>query len=346
LVISGKEVYSKITGRKRTLLGGLVVVAVIVFLVDICIGPARLSITEILSAIFRPDSVDRSTYVVVWDIRLPVALMAVVVGAALAIAGAEMQTILDNPLASPFTLGIAAAAGFGAALALVFGVGILIGEAFVVSINAFAFAMLTCILIYSISKVGRFGIGAIVLAGIAVSLFFHSALATVEYYAAEEELEAVVFWMFGSLTRVTWLKLGIVAGVLGVTTPLFVKDAWKLTALRMGEEKARSLGVDVARLRLKVFVCVSVITAVAVCFTGIIGFIGLVGPHIARIFVGEDQRFFLPTSALAGIIFLSAASITSKMIDPGAIFPIGVLTSLIGLPFFIFLLVRTRRHYW
>ncbi|MDY6911242.1 MAG: iron ABC transporter permease [Chloroflexota bacterium] len=346
MVSNGKELYDKITGQKRTLLLGLAVVIVIAFLADICIGPAWLSITEIFSAIFQPDSVDRGVQVIVRDIRLPIALMAVMVGASLAIAGAEMQTILDNPLASPFTLGISSAAGFGAALALVFGAGISIGEEFVVPINAFLFAVLTCFLIYSISKVGRFGVGAIVLAGIAVSLFFQSALATVEYYAAEEELEAVVFWMFGNLTRVTWLKLGIVTVVLAVTTPLLVKDAWKLTALRLGEEKARSLGIDVVRLRLKVFICVSVITAVAVCFTGIIGFIGLVGPHIARMLVGEDQRFFLPTSALAGAIFLAAASIASKLVDPGAIFPIGVLTSLIGLPFFIFLLIRTGRQYW
>jgi iron complex transport system permease protein len=345
-MITGIEIYKTITDRKKILILALSSAMVLSFLTDICIGPSWLSIVNILRIIFFADSVDPGSHVIIWEIRIPIALMAVVIGASLSVSGAEMQTILDNPLASPFTLGISSAAGFGAAIALVFEISFPVYEAFVVPFNAFVFAMLTCFLIYLMSRIGKFGVGSIVLAGIAVSLFFQAALATVQYFAAEEQLQAIVFWMFGSLSRVTWPKLGVVVLVLVIALPILILDAWKLTALRLGEEKAESLGVDTERLRLKVFICVSIITAVAVCFTGIIGFIGLVGPHMARMLVGEDQRFFLPTSALAGALFLSIASIASKTVDPGAIFPIGILTSLLGLPFFVYLLIRSGRQYW
>ncbi len=346
MTITGIEIYKAITDKKKILILFLLSGVLLSFLIDICIGPSWLSIADILLIVFHADSVDPGNHVIIWEIRIPIAIMAILIGASLAVSGAEMQTILDNPLASPFTLGISSAAGFGAAVSLVFEMSFPGFQAFVVPFNAFIFAMLTCFLIYLMSRIGKFGVGSIILAGIAVSLFFQAALATVEYFAAEEQLQAIVFWMFGSLTRVTWLKLGIVVLVLIVALPVLILDAWKLTALRLGEEKAQSLGVNTEKLRLKVFICVSVITAVAVCFTGIIGFIGLVGPHIARMLVGEDQRFFLPTSALAGALFLSIASIASKTIDPGAIFPIGILTSLLGLPFFVYLLIRSGRQYW
>ena len=339
--------YHQITGRKYIVLFLLAVIAVLVLLADIAVGPAWLSPGEILAAIFRPDSVEPTTHVIVWNLRLPIALMAVVVGASLAIAGAEMQTILDNPLASPYTLGVSAAAGFGAALAIVLGVGIVpyAGE-YLVSINAFFFSLLTCLLIYFIGKARRVTAETMVLAGIALLFLFNSLLALLQYIASEEALQAIVFWLFGSLLRTTWPKLAVVAAVLITVVPLIAKDAWKLTALKLGDEKAKSLGIDVEKLRLKVFIWVSLLTAAAVCFVGTIGFIGLVGPHIARMIVGEDQRFFLPMSALGGAILLSAASIGSKVIIPGAIFPIGIVTSLIGVPFFFSLILTKRRGNW
>ncbi len=347
MVTRAEELYSLITGRKYVLLFSLVTALVLIFLVDVSVGPAWLSITEILLAIFKPNSVDPTTHVIVWNLRLPIALMAVVVGASLAVAGAEMQTILDNPLASPYTLGVAAAAGFGAALALVLGVGIVpYAEQFIVPINAFFFALLTCLLIYSIAKKARLSAETMVLAGIAILFLFQSSLALLEYIASEVQLQAVVFWLFGSLLKTTWLKLGITAAVLVVAVSVLAKDAWKLTALRLGDEKAKSLGVNVDRLRLKVFIWVAILTGVAVCFVGTIGFVGLVGPHIARMLVGEDQRFFVPASALAGALLVSAASTVSKLVIPGIILPIGIVTAFIGIPFFVWLILRRRRGYW
>jgi len=342
-----REVYEKIRRRKYLLLVFVAVACVSTLVVDISTGPAQLSVLKVFSTIFLPHKSDASTQVIIWVIRLPVSLMAIVVGASLSAAGAEMQTILDNPLASPYTLGIAAGAGFGAALALVLGVGLIphAGTIFV-PLNAFVFSFLTCILIFFLSKMKGFTMETMILTGIALLFLFNSLLALLQYLASEEELQAVMFWLFGSLMKTTWEKLGIAAFVLLVTVPILLKDAWKLTVLRLGDEKAKSLGINVERLRLKIFVLVSILAASAVCFVGTIGFIGLVGPHIARILVGEDQRFFLPMSALAGALLLSAASIGSKLIIPGAIFPIGIITSFIGVPFFLLLILFKRRNFW
>ena len=156
----------------------------------------------------------------------------------------------------------------------------------------------------------------------------------------------MVFWTLGSLVKATWPKIGIAVVVLMVTIPLFVKHVWALTALRLGDDKAHSLGINVRKLRLQVLISVSILAAAAVAFVGTIGFVGLVGPHVARMLVGEDQRFFLPMSAMTGAILLSAASIVSKMITPGAIFPIGIITSLVGVPFFLSLILAKRRQLW
>lgn len=347
MVTQAEELYQRITGRKYAIVVSLAITVVLTLFVDIAVGPAWLSISEILSAIFKPNSVSPATSVIVWTLRLPIALMAVVVGASLAIAGAEMQTILDNPLASPYTLGISAAAGFGAALALVLDIAIIpYGEHFIVPINAFFFAMLTCLLIYAIARRSKLSTEAMVLAGVAILFLFQSATALLQYVASEQQLQAVVFWLFGDLFRTTWIKLAIAASTLIVTVSVLAKDAWKLTALRLGDEKAKGLGINVERLRLKVFIWVSILIGAAVCFVGTIGFIGLAGPHIARMLVGEDQRFFLPTSALAGAVLLSAASAVSKLVIPGAILPIGIVTSFIGVPFFIALMLKRRRGYW
>jgi len=347
LVSQARELYEQITGKKLALIVALAVAAFTLFLVDVSVGPAWLSLGEIFSSVFTPGTVDEVTRFIVWDLRLPVALMAIVVGASLSAAGAEMQTILDNPLASPYTLGVSAAAGFGAALAIVLGAGVIpFGDTLLVPINAFCFSLLTCFFIYTVAKFRRLNPETMVLAGIAVLFLFHSSMAVLQYFATEEELQAIVFWMFGSLMRTTWPKLGVTSLIFAVVTPILFKDAWRLTALRLGDDKAQSLGINVESLRLKVLIWVSVLTGAAVAFVGTIGFIGLAGPHIARMLVGEDQRYFLPTSALCGVLLLSAASILSKLIIPGAIFPIGIITSFIGVPILLSLLLRARRRYW
>jgi iron complex transport system permease protein len=262
-------------------------------------------------------------------------------------AGAEMQTILNNPLASPYTLGVSSAAGFGAALVLVLGIALVpFGKQFLIATNAFIFALGSSLAVYVIAGTKKGTTEIIILAGIALLFLFYSLTALLEYLATEEQLQAVVFWLFGSLNKTTWTKLLIVTAVFAAVFPLLLSRAWKLTTLRLGETVAESMGINVKKLRLTTLVLVSLLTATAVCFVGTIGFIGIVAPHIARFLGGEDQRFFLPLSALVGASLLSGASVASKLIMPGAVFPIGIVTSFIGIPFFLSLILSKRKSYW
>lgn len=346
VVLQG-ETYRRLVLRKRLILAGLVILLLCSVLLDLALGPASYSLGEVLGALLSPDSASPQVRVVMWDIRLPVALMAVAVGAALSLAGAQMQTILNNPLASPFTLGISAAASFGAALGLAFGVALFpLAAQFMVPLNAFIMAMLSALLIHFLSM--RRGVTAetIVLLGIALVFTFNALLALVQFFATEQAVAAVVFWTMGSLTKATWPKLGIICLVILITLPIFAKRAWALTALRLGDDKAASFGINVRSLRFQTLIMVSLLASFPVAFVGTIGFIGLVGPHIARMLIGEDQRFFLPASLLTGSLILSASSVVSKTLIPGAIFPIGVVTSLIGVPFFISLILGGKKNSW
>lgn len=344
---TAQQVYKGLTSRKLRSIVGLSVALVCVFILDIMIGPAFLTVGEVTSALFGTASADPTNVIIVWQIRLPVALMALVVGAALGLAGAEMQTILANPLASPYTLGVSAAAGFGAGLALTTGIGVIpFTENVLVPANAFAFSMATSMLIYFLAKVKQANSETIILCGIALLFLFNALNALLQYNASLEELQAMIFWMFGSLIKTDWTKLSIAFVVLAVVVPLISRDAWQLTALRLGDQKASSLGVQVDRLRLRTMVYISVLTAAAVCFVGTIGFIGLVAPHIARMLVGEDQRFFFPSAILSGALLLSAASLGSKLVVPGAIYPIGIITAFIGVPFFLSLILSRKGQYW
>ncbi|NMM44062.1 iron ABC transporter permease [Rhodospirillaceae bacterium KN72] len=343
----GRGFYRALVFRRQAILVGIVAALFLSTCADLALGPARYSLGEVFAALFTPDAVDVQARVILWEIRMPVALMALTVGASLAVAGAQMQTILSNPLASPFTLGISAGASFGAALALAFGV-VLVPAAvdYVIPINAFVMAMLTSFLIHTLSMRRGVTIETIVLLGIAMVFVFNSLMALIQFFADQQAVSAVVFWTMGSLTKATWTKLWISTGVLALVLPLLARHGWALTAMRLGDAKAESMGVNPKALRLEVLVLVSVLAAIAVCFVGTIGFIGLVGPHVARILVGEDQRFFLPGAALCGALLLSVGSVLSKMILPGTIIPIGIVTSLVGIPFFLYLILNKKSSTW
>ncbi len=346
-VVEGGQRYRSLAARRILILCCLLAALALSVAIDIGLGPARYSLGEVLTAIFTPSAVSNQLRVVIWDIRMPIALMAVTVGACLSVAGAQMQTILANPLASPFTLGISAAAGFGAALGLVAGVAVFPAAVqYMVPINAFLMAMAASLFIYGVSTLRGVTVETIVLLGIALVFTFNALLSLLEYLASEQALAAVVFWTMGSLTKATWSKVAVTGAILVVVIPLFARNAWALTALRLGDEKASSFGVSVRRLRLETMMLVSLLAAIPVSFVGTIGFVGLVGPHIARMLVGEDQRFFLPGSAICGALLLSATSVVSKMLIPGAILPIGVITALVGVPFFFSLIFTNRRRAW
>lgn len=337
--------YARLARRRRTvLLAGFAAMAVSLIL-DVATGPAMLPVPAVARSIFGLAQ-DRKIDAIVWSIRLPIAFVALAVGAALGLSGGIMQTILNNPLASSYTLGISAGAGFGAGLVIVLGVAIPLPEAWSIPTMAFLFAGLACAGVHAIGSLRGSSPEMLVLGGIALLFLFQALLALLQFVASPEALQQIVFWLFGSLQKASWSKLWIIAAVLVVALPLLLVDAWRLTALKLGDERARGLGVDVAQLRIRSFAIISALTGVAVAFVGTIGFVGLVAPHIARMLVGEDQRGLLPASALFGALLLSLSSVASKTVLPGAIVPIGIVTSLIGVPFFVWLVIRSRRAFW
>lgn len=332
--------------RRLLALSGAVGVLVLLIVVDVLIGPALLGFGDVVSALSFPSRADPTVAVIVWDLRLPMTLMAVLVGAGLAIAGVAMQTILGNPLASPYTLGFSAAAGFGAAVAILTGVTLPVLTWLTVPVAAFAASSVAAVLVYGFARLRGMSAEVMVLAGIATLFLFQSLQSMVQYLASPEILQAIVFWLFGSLLKASWANLPIVATLVVVPIVALIPDLWKLTALRLGDDRAAALGVDVQRLRIKVFVAVALLTAGAVAFVGTIGFVGLVAPHIARGMLGEDQRFLMPLAAIVGAIVMAGASILSKTVAPGSVIPIGIVTAIIGVPFLFGLILRGRTRRW
>ncbi|KQN63766.1 iron chelate uptake ABC transporter family permease subunit [Erwinia sp. E602] len=335
--------YHQVLRHRLLIMGGLLLLILASLLLDFTLGPSGLSLATLWQTLISPESVDAGTRVIVWDIRLPYALMAVVVGLGLGLAGAEMQTILNNPLASPFTLGVSSAAAFGAALAIVLGIGIPgIPDQWFISANAFVFALLAALMLDAVTRWTQVSTSGVVLFGIALVFTFNALVSMMQFIASEDTLQGLVFWTMGSLARSSWDKLAVLSIALLILVPISMMSAWKLTALRLGEDRAVSFGIDVRRLRLGTLLRISIISALAVAFVGPIGFIGLVAPHIARMVFGEDHRFYLPASALTGALVLSLASVASKNILPGVIIPVGIVTSLVGVPFFLSIILRHR----
>ena len=335
--------YAAFTRRKTIILIVAILIMIGAFFFNLLTGSSGTTIGEMFATIFNPASAGVKVRAIVWDMRMPIAIMGVLVGAALGVAGAVMQTILNNPLASPYTLGVSAGAGVGASLVMVMGGGSLaiLGK-FLVPAAAFVFAIAACFAIYMISKAKSFTPSVMVLAGIGMVFFFQAFQSFMQYMSSQETLQNITFWTFGSLTKADWTNIPILAGVFAVVFIIFMFNAWKLTAMRLGDNRAKSMGVNVDKVRKRMFVLISILTATAVAFVGTIGFIGIIGPHIARMILGEDQRFFMPMSAVSGAIILSLASGVSKILVPGAIFPIGIITSLIGVPFYLILLMKKK----
>ena len=340
---SAVAAYRHILRRRAGLIALLLAALFIALLADFTVGPSGLPWGELWQTLTAPAAADPTTRVIVWDIRLPSTLMAALVGMALGMAGAEMQTILNNPLASPFTLGVSSAAAFGASLAIVLQLGLPgVPAGWLVAGNAFLFALLAALMLDAVTRWGGMNTSGVVLFGIAMLFTFNALVSLVQFMASAEALQNLVFWTMGSLSRSSWTTVGVLAAAFAVALPLAMRQSWKLTALRLGEDRAASFGVDVRRVRVAALARVSLLSALAVAFVGTIGFIGLVAPHIARRLFGEDHRYFLPGSALVGAVILSLASIASKNLMPGVIVPVGIVTALVGIPFFASVVLRRQ----
>lgn len=338
--------YRHQTRRKILAIMVLTLGALVAFTVATVVGPINLSWAELWNGLFNPNGVDETTRTVLWNLRLPAAIMAVLIGAGLSLSGAHMQTILDNPLAEPFTLGISAAAAFGGAASIVLGWTVLSNPQFNLAAVAWVAALVAVFVVAGAAVWRGASAESMILLGIALVFLFQAMLSLMQYSATTEALQQIVFWTMGSLQRANWTSNAILLGTLAVAIPFTVVNSWKLTALRLGDDRAAALGINVQRLRVITLVVASLLAASAVAFAGVIGFIGLVGPHVARMLVGEDQRYFAPASMAAGALLLAAAHAVSITIVPGVAVPIGIITSLVGVPFFLILIFARRRTIW
>jgi iron complex transport system permease protein len=240
---------------------------------------------------------------------------------------------------------VSSAAALGASLIIVFPVSsALLSRDSIVALSAFVFACGSMFLLHGMSRLRGAGVETLVLFGIALVFSCNALVALLQLLATEDVLQQLVFWSLGSVARANWDKLSILAVVLALIMPFSLQASSRMTLLRMGEDRAQSFGVDVRRLRFFSLLRISLLSATAVAFVGTIGFIGLVGPHIARILIGEDQRFLFPASALVGALLLSLSSVVSKIIMPGVIVPVGIVTALVGVPIFVALVFKRGRQ--
>lgn len=319
----------------------LIVILAIIFIFSFVMGRYPISPGEVLKIllshilpVFHVNSGILDTIVI--QIRLPRILAAMIVGASLALSGVSFQGLFRNPLVSPDILGVSSGAGFGAALAI-----LLSGNQLAIEASAFCFALLAVGISYSISKMVKGNPTlSLILAGMAIASLFGALLSLVKYVAdPTNQLPAITYWLMGSLASVNQKDLLYAAVPMLVGIIILILIRWRFNVLAMGEEEAQSLGVDTGRLRAIIVVCCTMITASAVCISGTIGWVGLVIPHIGRALVGPDHKNLLPVCLLIGAIFLLFIDDIARVAASVEI-PIGILTAIVGIPFFIFLLQR------
>ncbi len=342
-----------VVGARRSLVPapaliiGLVVVLVVAAIVAASVGAFSIPPGEVLGSILHrvglnigttPDALGQD---VLWEIRFPRVLLALVVGAALGCAGAAMQGTFSNPLAEPGIVGVSSGAALGAVAAIVLGVTSL--GVWSLPAAAFVGGLVTVVVVYLASRDnGRTEVVTLILTGVAVNAFAGAVIGLLTFFSTDAELRSITFWTLGSVAQATWEKVAVVAplAIVGVIAATVL--APKLDLLTLGDKPARHLGVDVERLRIIMLVIVAVLTASAVAVSGIILFVGLVIPHLVRMLAGPSHKVLLPASALAGAAILVIADLVSRTIVAPAEVPLGVLTALIGAPFFFWMLRKTR----
>lgn len=344
-----RSAYRQFLLRKWFVLAGLLALLIVIILFSLSVGSSGLDLPTIIGTLLGGG--DKFSRSIIWNIRLPRIICGVVVGAALALAGCVMQNVLRNPLASASTLGVSQGASFGAAFALVYldagmqvnasaAGAVTITQPFLVTLFAFFGGILTTIIILGLSRLARVTPASMILAGVALSSMFTGGTTIIQYFADDVKVASVVYWTFGDLGRASWKEIGIIAGLLLPVFLYFLYNRWNYNAMESGAETAKSLGIHVDRLMLISMGFCSLITAVSVAFVGCISFVGLIAPHMVRRFTGNDHRFLLPASALAGAIILTLAELASRTVVSPSILPIGALTSFLGAPLFLYMIFR------
>ena len=332
--------------QKQTLLIVLLA-ALVVLLGAVClfVGSSNMTLSDCVAALLRKGSA--ANVRIVWNIRIPRVLAAVIAGAGLSVAGLIMQTTLNNSMAAPSTLGVSNAAVFGANLSIiVFAGGFLStgnnlnnltagADPFSTSLLAFFFAALSTLLILGLCTVRAFSPNVVVLSGMAIGSVWTAATTILQFYATDVGISAAVVWNFGDLGRATYRTDLIMALIVGTGLVLFQALSWQFNALLSGEATAKTMGIRVELLRFAAMLASSMITAVCVSFLGVIGFVGIICPHVVKKLLGQDHRVSIPASALMGSLLLLAADTLSRSMGSGSALPVGAITSLLGAPFFI-----------
>lgn len=335
-------------GHSWVLFGALAGLLIAGLLASAAIGQINLPIAEIVGSICRHVGLECGAPAsraygdgAVWNVRLPRVMLGALVGAALAAAGAVSQGVFGNPLADPGIIGVSSGAAVGASLAIITGVSSL--NAFAIPGFAFVTGVIVSFLVYTMARSrGRTEVVTLILTGVAVNAVAGAGLAFMTFAATANQREQIVFWQMGSLNGALWSQVGTIVpvAVLGLAAAMTL--CTRLDLLALGEDAARHLGVDIEKLRIAAIIVVAVLTAAAVAFAGVIGFVGLVIPHLIRMVAGPGHRILIPASALGGAVMLTVADMVARTAVAYAELPIGMLTALVGGPFFFYLLKRTR----
>ena len=342
-----QQEYRALIAKKIIFIISLSGFGIILSFVALGTGPIKFSIAEIARTLadklpFFSFPVSDTTAMIVLKIRLPRLIIALLSGFGLAVTGMQMQVVLRNPLASPFTLGVSAGAALGAGVAIVTGFSFIGGKYLLIG-NAFLFALIPAVVIFLLSRVRQTSYGMLILAGIAMNFIFSSVSTLLSYYSNSEELKSLTLWMMGNLGRSTWQDIIPLCVVFLCAIPVLFMQNQKLNILNTGDESARGLGVNVENTRVIVLVVSSLVAAGIICFTGIIGFVGLVSPHITRMIIGNDTRYLMPASGLFGAVFLLGADIVALQIIEPAVLPVGIITSFVGGPLLLYLIINKQR---
>ncbi|MDO9523739.1 MAG: iron ABC transporter permease [Methanocorpusculum sp.] len=346
------NIYKAYVSKKVTVILIGIAATIVMFLISVSVGAVSIPIPDIIATIFGGGGT--SLYErIIWNIRIPQALTAIVAGAGLAIAGVAMQSVLRNPLASPFTLGLSSAAAFGAAVGiLLFGAGttgsniadaVVINNPYLTTMSAFFFAILTTVIILFISKIRSASPETMILAGVAISSLFSAGLMAIQYFVDDTRLASIVFWQFGDVARASWSELGLITLITVICFIYFIYKRWDYNSIDAGEETAKGLGVNVDRTRLIGMIAASLISATVVAFLGIIGFVGLVCPHMMRRIVGDDHRFLIPATFVCGAVLLLVSDTVARTLIAPTVLPVAVITAFLGAPVFLYLIIRGRR---
>lgn len=318
-------------------------ITALLILIDLTLGSYDLSLIDYFrSLLFNGSS--NIEQLIMLKMRLPRSLTCLVVGMSLGLSGYYMQVILQNPIASPFTLGISSAASFGASFSIITNFPYVF-LSYNIQISAIMFSLLCTFSMIVVLKKRKMNAHLMILFGVALNFFFLALQSMAQYIADEKQVQKIVHWIFGSVSKASWIGVIITTICFLLIFTITYRKSWGLNLLCLSDERARSMGLNTEKFRSFIFLSSSVLTAVAISYVGTIGFIGLLAPHFARFLLGDDSRFVAPGSAVLGGLLLLLASIVSKIILPGAILPIGIIMNIVGVPFMMIIAARGKNEF-